>query len=213
MPTRSSRPKDPADETAAEPRPRATAALQQLYVPDRASWRRWLSRHYARSPGVWLIFDKATHRQDRLPYADAVEEALCVGWIDSTVRPLSGAQYQQLFTPRKPRSTWSKVNKARVERLIEAGLMRPAGRAAIARAQENGAWESLDHVEALTVPPDLAAALAARDGAAEGFAALAPSARKGYLHWVHQAKRPETRARRVKAVVGFALERRRSRHA
>jgi uncharacterized protein YdeI (YjbR/CyaY-like superfamily) len=193
-------------------RARATPALEQLYVADRASWRRWLARHHARSPGVWLIFDKATHREDRLPYVDAVEEALCVGWIDSTVRPLSAAQYQQLFTPRKPRSTWSKVNKARVERLVHAGLMRPAGLAAIARARENGAWESLDHVEALMVPPDLASALKATAGASEGFAALAPSARKGYLHWVHQAKRPETRARRVAAVVDFAVARRRSRH-
>jgi uncharacterized protein YdeI (YjbR/CyaY-like superfamily) len=193
-------------------RPRTTTALDQLYVADRASWRRWLARHHASSPGVWLIFDKATHREDRLPYADAVEEALCVGWIDSTVRPLSAAQYQQLFTPRKPRSTWSKVNKARVERLIQARLMRPAGLAAIARAKENGAWESLDHVEALTVPPDLVAALEATAGASEGFAALSPSARKGYLHWVHQAKRLETRARRVAAVVDFAVARRRSRH-
>ena len=188
------------------------AALEQLYVADRASWRRWLARHHARSPGVWLIFDKATHREDRLPYADAVEEALCVGWIDSTLRPLSAAQYQQLFTPRKPRSTWSRVNKARVERLIQARLMRPAGFAAIARARENGTWESLDHVESLAVPPDLATALEATAGASEGFAALAPSARKAYLHWVHQARRPETRARRVAAVVGYALARRRSRH-
>ena len=213
MPSRVSPSKRSAGKARAATRASATSAYEQLYVPDRASWRRWLARHHARSPGVWLIFDKATHREDRLPYADAVEEALCVGWIDSTVRPLSAEQYQQLFTPRKPRSTWSKVNKARVERLIRARLMRPAGLEAIARARENGAWESLDHVEALTVPPDLAAALGATAGASEGFAALAPSARKGYLHWVHHAKRPETRARRVAAVVGFALERRRSRHA
>lgn len=191
----------------------ARRTLEQLYVPDRAAWRRWLARHHARSPGVWLVFDRATHRKDRLPYADAVEEALCVGWIDSTVRPLNGEQYCQLFTPRKPRSTWSKLNKTRVARLEAAGLMRPAGLAAVALAQVNGAWTSLDQVEALTVPPDLATALARTEGAKAGFASLAPSARKGYLHWISQAKGAETRSRRIAEVVKLAVERKRTRFA
>lgn len=192
-------------------RPGALSTLEQLYVPDRAAWRRWLGRHHAKSPGVWLVFDRATHRKDRLPYADAVEEALCVGWIDSTVRPLSDTQYCQLFTPRKPKSTWSKLNKTRVARLEARGLMRPAGRAAIAVARANGAWSSLDQVEALTMPPDLVEALARTEGADAGFASLAPSARKGYLHWISQAKRAETRARRIAEVAKLAAERKRSR--
>ena len=192
-------------------RPGALESLEQLYVPDRRAWRRWLAANHARSPGVWLVFDKATHREDRLPYADAVEEALCFGWIDSTVRPLSDAQYRQLFTPRKPKSTWSRTNKERVARLTKVGAMHAAGLAAIAVAKENGAWTSLDHVEALTVPPELARALEATAGAAEGFAALAPSARKAYLHWISQAKRAETRERRIADVVRFAVERRRTR--
>jgi uncharacterized protein YdeI (YjbR/CyaY-like superfamily) len=197
------------DDTKRKP---ARAALEQLYAPDRASWRDWLARHHASSPGVWLVYDRATHRPDRLAYADAVEEALCVGWIDSTARSLSDTQYVQLFTPRKPRSTWSRVNKERVARLEAEGRMAPAGRAAVETARRNGAWESLDAVEALAVPPELEAALAAHPAAARGFAALAPSARKGYLHWIAQAKRPETRARRVAEVVAHAAAGRKSRH-
>ena len=191
--------------------PTGAAALEQLYVADRASWRRWLEQHHATSPGVWLVFDKATHREDRLPYADAVEEALCVGWIDSTMRPMNERQYRQLFTPRKPRGTWSKVNKERVERLAAAGLMRPAGLEAIERAKANGSWESLDAVESLTVPPDLDAAFAGAKGARVAFGALSPSARKGYLHWLAQAKRPETRATRIAEIVRLALAGKRSR--
>ncbi len=194
------------------PRRPARPALEQVYAPDRAAWRDWLARHHAASPGVWLVFDRATHRPDRLAYADAVEEALCVGWIDSTVRTLDDTQYVQLFTPRKPRSTWSRVNKARVARLEAEGLMTPAGRAAIEAARRNGAWESLDAVEALAMPPELEAALAADPAAARNFAAFAPSARKGFLHWIAQAKRPETRARRVAEVVAQAAAGRRSRH-
>lgn len=199
--------------TSRPPRPAARrAALEQVYVPDRASWRRWLTRHHASSPGIWLVFDRATHRPDRLPYADAVEEALCFGWIDSTTRSLSTTQYCQLFTPRKPRSTWSKLNKTRVARLIADGHMRPAGLAAIERSKAHGGWASLDEVEALTVPPDLGSALDAERTARANFDALAPSARKGYLHWVSQAKRAETRAGRIAAVVALAVKGKRSRH-
>jgi uncharacterized protein YdeI (YjbR/CyaY-like superfamily) len=202
---------EPAPPAKVAKRPTASASYEELYVPDRAGWRRWLTRNHRRAPGIWLVFDKAAHREDRLPYADAVEEALCFGWIDSTVRPLNEGQYRQLFTPRKARSTWSRVNKERVERLAAAGRMHAAGLEAIARAKGNGSWESLDAVESLTMPPELEAALAGTKGAAAAFAVLSPSARKGYLHWVAQAKRPETRAMRVAEVVRLALAGKRSR--
>jgi uncharacterized protein YdeI (YjbR/CyaY-like superfamily) len=187
------------------------AALEQVYVPDRAAWRRWLSRHHARSPGVWLVFDRKSARADRLAYADAVEEALCFGWIDSTVRTLDDARYVQLFTPRKPKSTWSRVNKERVQRLEAAGLMRPAGLAAIELARANGSWASLDAVESLSMPPELEAALAKRPDAARNFAAFSPSSRKGYLHWISQAVRAETRAARIAEVVELAAANQKSR--
>ena len=187
-------------------------ALEQVYVPDRRAWRRWLVQHHASSPGIWLVFDRATHRPDRLLYADAVEEALCTGWIDSTVRSLSDTQYVQLFTPRKPTSTWSRLNKERVARLAAEDRMLPAGLASVATATANGSWESLDAVEALIVPDDLANALAAVPVAAANFAAFAPASRKGYLHWISQAKRPETRATRVRETVALAAQNQKSRH-
>jgi uncharacterized protein YdeI (YjbR/CyaY-like superfamily) len=180
-------------------------------VKNRAAWRRWLTKNHAHSPGIFLVYDKKSSRADRLAYADAVEEALCYGWIDSTLRSLDETRYAQLFTPRKPKSTWSRVNKDRVVRLIEDGRMTPAGAAAIEMAKLNGSWSSLDAVEALVVPDDLAKALAKHPVAARNFAAFAPSSRKGYLHWVSQAKRPETRAERIAAVVMHSAANRKAR--
>jgi uncharacterized protein YdeI (YjbR/CyaY-like superfamily) len=177
------------------------AALKQVYPKNRAAWRRWLATNHARSPGIWLVFDRKTSRADRLAYAHAVEEALCFGWIDSIVRAMDETRYQQLFTPRKPKSTWSRVNKERIDRLVAQELMAEAGLAAIERARSNGSWSSLDAVEAMVMPDDLAAALARKPKAAANFAAFSPSARKGYLHWVSQAVRAETRAGRIAEVV------------
>jgi uncharacterized protein YdeI (YjbR/CyaY-like superfamily) len=184
---------------------------ERVYVPDRASWREWLERHHAISPGIMLVFDKLSAGRARLAYADAVEEALCLGWIDSTSRSLDDVQYMQLFVPRKPKSTWSKLNKERIARLTEAGLMAPAGVTSVETAQCNGAWTSLDEVEAFVVPSDLAAALAKQKNAERNFAAFSPSNRKMYLHWVSQAKRPETRAARIAAVAGFAAKNQKTR--
>ncbi|MEO6526465.1 MAG: YdeI/OmpD-associated family protein [Gemmatimonadaceae bacterium] len=186
--------------------------LEQVYVKTRAAWRRWLAKHHARSPGIWLVYDKKKDRADRLAYVDAVEEALCFGWIDSTTKSLDDARYMQLFTPRKPKSTWARTNKARVARLIEDGVMAPAGLAVIEVAKANGSWSSLDAVEALTVSEDLAAALTANPAAARNFATFPPSAQKAYLHWVSQAVRPATRAERIAAVVLYCAANRKSRH-
>jgi uncharacterized protein YdeI (YjbR/CyaY-like superfamily) len=192
--------------------PNALASLEQVYVADRAAWRRWLAAHHVRSPGIWLVFDKKSSRPDRLAYGDAVEEALCFGWIDSIVRTLDDARYVQLFTPRKAKSTWSRSNKVRVERLLARGLMASAGLASIEVAKANGSWSSLDAVEALEMPDDLAAALAAVPVAMERFAAFSPSARKAYLHWISQAVRPEIRAQRIAEVVAHSAAGRNSRH-
>jgi uncharacterized protein YdeI (YjbR/CyaY-like superfamily) len=191
---------------------RPLAHLKQVYVENRAAWRGWLAENCARSPGIWLVFDKKASRPDRLAYGDAVEEALCHGWIDSTVRTLDDARYEQLFTPRKPTSTWSRVNKDRVARMIAQGLMADAGLAAIERAKANGRWTSLDAVEALVMPDDLATALRRTEGAAAGFDSFSRSNRKVYLYWVNQAVRPETRARRVAEVVRRAASNLRNRH-
>ena len=185
---------------------------EEVHAADRGAWRRWLEAHHASSPGVWLVFDRKSSRPDRLAYADAVEEALCFGWIDSTVRAVDDARYKQLFTPRKAKSVWSKTNKERVERLIAAGRMAPPGLAAIEAARANGSWEALDAVEAFAIPPDLAAALAANPAAKANFEAFSPSARKGYLYWLNSAKRPETRSTRVAEILRLSAANIRSRH-
>ncbi len=170
----------------------------QQYFPDRATWRAWLKEHHAQATGVWVVYDKKVGRTPQLlSYADIVEEALCFGWIDSLPLKISAEQTGLLLTPRKPKSGWSKLNKTRIERLVTDGLMQPAGQVRIDAAKRNGSWTLLDEVEALTVPDDLQAALAATPGANERFAALAPSARKLALQQISFAKRPETRARRV----------------
>lgn len=176
------------------PRPDTYAHVQPA---SRAEWRQWLADNHARSPGVWLVYFKKHAGQPSVAYADAVEEALCFGWIDSYPRKLDAERSRLLFTPRQPKSGWSKVNKERLVRLEAAGLLLPAGRTAIARAQQNGAWESLDAAEAGTVPADLAAALAADAAAGGNYAAFSLSARKMILTWVLGAKQAPTRARRV----------------
>ncbi|WP_457067781.1 YdeI/OmpD-associated family protein [Hymenobacter sp. UYAg731] len=181
-----------------------TDTYAQAQPASRAAWRQWLAEHHASLPGVWLVYFKKASAQPSVTYAEAVEEALCFGWIDSHPRKLDADRTQLLFTPRKPRSGWSKVNKERLLRLEATNQLMPAGLAAIARARQNGAWESLDAAEAGHVPEDLAAALAADAAAARHFAAFSLSARKMILTWVLGARQPETRARRVAETVRLA---------
>jgi uncharacterized protein YdeI (YjbR/CyaY-like superfamily) len=189
----------------AAPMPRRFHDTLTEFIPtSRAQWRRWLAKHHLASPGVWLVYHKKASGNPTVSYADAVEEALCFGWIDSQLAPIDDHRYKQVFTPRKPGSVWSKLNKTRVDSLIAAGLMTDAGLARIHAAQADGSWATLDHVEALTTPPDLEKALAAEPKAAMNFAAFAPSCRKAYLYWINGAKRPETREKRIAETVQYA---------
>lgn len=159
-----------------------------------AGWREWLAEHHGRGRGVWLVMDRAG---GPLGYEEAVQQALCFGWVDSTGRALDAKQTMLWFAPRKARSGWARTNKARVERLIADGQMTPAGLAVIEAAKADGSWALLDDVENLVVPDDLAAVLAAHPPAAENWAAFPPSARRAILQWIVHAKRPETRAKRI----------------
>ena len=183
------------------PRPDAYAQTQPA---SRAAWRQWLAENHASGPGVWLVYCKKASGLPSVSYAEAVEEALCFGWIDSLPRKLDADRTQLLFTPRKPKSGWSKANKERLLRLAATDQLLPAGLAAIARAKQNGAWESLDAAEAGTVPVDLADALASNAAAQTNYATFSLSARKMILTWVLGAKQPETRARRVAETVRLA---------
>lgn len=160
-------------------------------------WRAWLAEHHARPTGVWLVTWKVGSGGPRITYDESVEQALCFGWVDSLGRALDAERTMLWFAPRKRRSGWSRPNKLRVERLLAAGLMAPAGLAVVEAAQADGSWTLLDAVEDLVVPDDLAAAFAAHPPAAERWEAFPRSAKRGILEWIVQAKRPETRAKRI----------------
>lgn len=164
---------------------------------DRAGWRAWLIANHASSSGVHLVSWRKSSGRTSVAYDEAVEEALCVGWIDSVAGRLDDDRALQWFSPRRADSGWARSNKERVERLMAAGLMLPAGLAAIDEAKRNGTWTMLDDVEDLVVPDDLAVALDAAPPARERWEAFSRSRRRALLVWLVQAKRPETRAKRV----------------
>ena len=168
---------------------------------SRKAWRAWLKKHRASSPGIWLVYAKKHTGIPSLSYNDAVEEALCYGWIDSLIHPIDENLYKQMFTPRKPTSAWSAANKARVERLVAARLMTAAGMALVALAKKNGKWSALDHATSLTMPPDLQKAIDANAAAMKNWPTYSPGMRKGFLYRVADAKRPETRAARIAEIV------------
>ena len=173
---------------------------------SRAEWRCWLARNHRSQPGVWLILTRKAAGQQPVSLADAVEEALCFGWIDGGLRGLDDRRIMLRFTPRTRGSTWSAPNRRRVEHLIHQGLMTPAGRAVIEVAQRDGSWAMLDDVEELRIPDDLAAALAADPAAGRHFAGFSASARKQALWWIISARRPATRAARIQETVRLAAQ-------
>ena len=168
-----------------------------VHAETRAEWRDWLARNHAESAGVWLVSWKRTTGRPAMPYEELVEELLGFGWIDSKAGTLDEERTMLLVTPRKKGSGWSRPNKERVARLEAAGLMAPAGQRVVDAARADGSWSKLDAVEALEVPDDLAAAFDAHPGAREKWDAFPPSARKAILGWIVQAKRADTRTRRV----------------
>jgi uncharacterized protein YdeI (YjbR/CyaY-like superfamily) len=182
------------------------AGTEELVARDPAEWRRWLERHHATSEGIWLVIAKKGSGLTTVSQAEAVEEALCFGWIDAKAHPLDESRWKQWFGRRRPGSGWSAVNKRRIEQLIADGRMAPAGLAAIEAARADGSWTKLDAAETLELPDDLGAALAAYPNARAHFDAFPPSARKAILQWIHDARRPETRTKRVEETARLAEE-------
>jgi uncharacterized protein YdeI (YjbR/CyaY-like superfamily) len=160
-------------------------------------WREWLAAHHARPTGVWLVTWRAGSGGPKISYEESVEQALCFGWVDSKGRTLDDERTMLWFAPRRARSGWARTNKQRIERLTAAGLMAPAGLALVEAAKADGSWTLLDAVEDLLVPDDLAAAFDAAPPAREHWEAFPRSVRRAILEWIVQARRPETRARRV----------------
>jgi len=184
--------------------PEINNQLPQYYARDRKEWRIWLENNAATSPGVWLIYYKQQSGQPRVSYDEAVEKALCFGWIDSRPNAIDAERYMQLFSPRKAKSPWSKTNKIRVEKLIEQGLMTEAGFKAIEAAKQNGFWNIYDAIEAQEMAADFAQALAANTTARQNFEAFSDSSKKQILWYIESAKRPETRLKRIEQVVEAA---------
>jgi uncharacterized protein YdeI (YjbR/CyaY-like superfamily) len=169
----------------------------EVLAEDRATWRAWLQANHATADGVWLVGWRKGTGKPTLAYEEAVEEALCFGWIDSTGGIIDEQRSRQWYAPRRKGSGWAATNKARIERLERAGLMTPAGRAVIDAAKADGSWTLLDAVERLEVPPDLAAAFDAHPPARQHWDAFPRSPRRAILQWIAEAKRPETRQKRI----------------
>jgi len=158
----------------------------------------WLAKNHARVEGIWLQFARKASGKATVSYVEAVEISLCYGWIDGQVKPIDELSYRQKFTPRRARSKWSEINIGRAERLVAEGRMQAAGLAAMNAAKADGRWvNAYASPKTIKVPDDLRAALEANPTAAEAFAALKGMARYLILYRIHDAKRPETRARRI----------------
>jgi uncharacterized protein YdeI (YjbR/CyaY-like superfamily) len=167
-----------------------------------AAFDRWLAKHHATASVVWIKYAKKGSGEPSIAWAEAVDVALCHGWIDGQSKSLDARHYLQRFTPRRSTSAWSKINRDRVARLIDEGRMRSAGLAEVERANADGRWDAAyDSPKTAQVPDELAAALAGSPVAAAAFATLAASARYAILYRLQNAKRPETRARQIAAFV------------
>jgi hypothetical protein len=180
--------------------------IETFYPETIAQWRKWLQENHQRNDGIWLIQHHEKSGKPTVSWSDAVDEALCFGWIDSLKKKLDKDSTIQYFGKRKPKSTWSKINKQKVEKLIAENRMTNAGLITIKTAKENGSWEILDSIEELIIPDDLMLELSKRVDAKEFFQSLSKSIKKMMLYWVISAKRPETREKRILEIAEAAVK-------
>ncbi|MBV8947267.1 MAG: YdeI/OmpD-associated family protein [Solirubrobacterales bacterium] len=182
-------------------------SLPILEFADRTLWENWLQDHHASSPGVWLRIAKKASGIPTVTHAEALEDALCYGWIDGQRAPHDETFFLQRFTPRRPRSKWSQINREKAIELIELGRMKAAGLAQIEAAKKDGRWEAAYAPQSsLTVPEDFQRALDANPAAKEFFATLRGVRRYSFIYRIEDAKRPETRARRIQEFVAMLAE-------
>ena len=177
---------------------------EKIYLKTREEWREWLKGNHHRQEGIWLVYYKKHTGKSRIPYEDAVEEALCFGWIDSTVKRVDEETYVQKFTPRRKGSVWSKLNKMRAIKLIKAGRMKPLGLKKIEEAKKKRAWQdAYTSQKKVEMPEDLKDALCSNKIAESFFNLLSPSNKNKYINWVNIARRQETRSNRITKVVEY----------
>jgi uncharacterized protein YdeI (YjbR/CyaY-like superfamily) len=179
-----------------------------LYAVNRDDWRAWLKKNHSSQKEVWLIYYKKHTGKPRIPYDDAVEEALCYGWIDSTVKRIDDEKYAQKFTPRNQKSNWSELNRKRARKMIKAGKMTEVGLSKFKQAgnQKKEKTQDTRPKRRLVIPSDLKKALSTNKKALENFKNFAPSYRRLYIGWISAAKRPETREKRIKQTVKWSAE-------
>ena len=175
--------------------------ISHYYFKNDKEWRDWLHENHAITNGVYLIFYKVDHKKDSMRWEEAVKVALCYGWIDSTVKSLGDGKRQQYFCPRKPKSNWSKLNKSYVKKLIEKGLMHESGLAKKNAAKKNGSWIAMDDVEEGIIPIDLQKAFEKNPKAFDNYQNFTFSQQKSYLYWLNQAKRENTRQKRIEGII------------
>lgn len=178
--------------------------IETFYPTNRQEWREWLLENHNKKQSIWLVHYNKKSNMPSVSWSDAVDEALCFGWIDSTRKSLEIDKFIQFFTKRKPTSVWSKINKEKIGRLKQEGLLMPAGLESISIAQQNGTWNILDDVEELEISEDLEKEFNTREGSKEYFLSLSKSVRKSMLQWIKLAKRPETRQKRIVELVEHA---------
>ncbi|MDI9871736.1 YdeI/OmpD-associated family protein [Flectobacillus roseus] len=177
--------------------------IETFYPKNIAEWRDWLEQHHQSHQSIWVVFYKKSSGEPTITWSEAVDMALCFGWIDSKKVSVDAVQSLQFFSKRKAKSTWSKINKDKIEKLMESDLMFPAGLESIRIAKENGSWTMLDEVEALVIPSDFMESLQLEEGLSEKFESLSKSAKKEILYKLLSAKRPETRQKRIEEIVAL----------
>jgi uncharacterized protein YdeI (YjbR/CyaY-like superfamily) len=179
----------------------------ETYCPkSRKDWRRWLEKNHQSKQGVWLVYYKTSTKIPSLTWSEAVDEPLCYGWIDSTKKTIDDERYMQYFSKRNPNSTWSKINKEKVSRLIDNDLMTQAGFDIIQTAKQNGRWDTMLDIEELIIPEDLKIELNKNKSSMEFFQSQSRSIKIAMLHWVVTAKRIETRKKRIDEIALLAAK-------
>ncbi len=177
---------------------------QKLKFKNGQAWREWLETNFSQSEGIWIIIFKKDSGTESIYYDEAVDIALCYGWVDSAIRKYDSASYLQYFAPRNPKSNWSRVNKDKVERLLKEGKMASPGLEMVAIAKESGTWDALNDVENLVIPTDLKQGFTRNKAAQKNFENFSRSSKRGILEWIFNAKSSLTREKRVQETVRLA---------
>ena len=180
--------------------------MKTFYAVNRKTWRTWLAKNSDKEKSVWLIIYKKDATKKSVTYIEAVEEALCFGWIDSKANKKDEESFYLFFAKRNPASNWSKINKERIIKLIDRGLMTSKGIESIEIAKKNGAWTALDNIENLELPMDFKKALEENPPAAKHFDGFPRSVKKGILEWIQNARKDETKDKRIKETVALARQ-------